>query len=138
MRPEIVMRYLGFILLFNALFMLISSVISLAQAESSFYSLLFSSTVGFLFGVFPLIFVSSTPKITNQEGLFIVVFGWLLSCLVGVLPYVLWGGPFSFTNAWFESVSGFTTTGASILSDIESVPKGLLFWRASTHDPLPE
>lgn len=133
MRPEIVMRYLGFILLFNALFMLISSVISLAQAESSFYSLLFSSTVGFLFGVFPLIFVSSTPKITNQEGLFIVVFGWLLSCLVGVLPYVLWGGPFSFTNAWFESVSGFTTTGASILSDIESVPKGLLFWRASTH-----
>ncbi|MGA9477916.1 MAG: TrkH family potassium uptake protein, partial [Desulfobacterales bacterium] len=133
MRPEIVMRYLGFILLFNALFMLISSVISLMQAESSFYALIFSSTVAFLFGIFPLLFVSSTPKITNQEGLFIVVFGWLLSCLVGVLPYVLWGGPFSFTNAWFESVSGFTTTGSSILSDIEGVPKGLLFWRASTH-----
>ena len=113
--------------------MLISSVISLMQAESSFYALIFSSTVAFLFGIFPLLFVSSTPKITNQEGLFIVVFGWLLSCLVGVLPYVLWGGPFSFTNAWFESVSGFTTTGSSILSDIEGVPKGLLFWRASTH-----
>lgn len=46
---------------------------------------------------------------------------------------MLWGGPFSFTDAWFESVSGFTTTGSSILSDIESIPKGLLFWRASTH-----
>ncbi|MGA8243273.1 MAG: TrkH family potassium uptake protein, partial [Desulfobacterales bacterium] len=77
MRPEIVMRYLGFILLFNALFMLISSVISLMQAESSFYALIFSSTVAFLFGIFPLLFVSSTPKITNQEGLVIVVFGWL-------------------------------------------------------------
>jgi len=133
MRPEIVMRYLGFILLFNALFMFIASVISLMQAESSFYALIYSATVAFLFGIFPLLFVPSTPKITNQEGLVIVVFGWLLSCLVGILPYVLWGGPFSFTNAWFESVSGFTTTGSSILSDIESVPKGLLFWRASTH-----
>lgn len=133
MRPEIVMRYLGFILLFNALFLLISSVISRVQGDNSFYSLIFSATVVFLFGIFPLIFVPSTAKITNEEGLFIVVFGWILSCLVGVMPYVLWGGPFSFTNAWFESVSGFTTTGSSILSDIESVPKGLLFWRAGTH-----
>jgi trk system potassium uptake protein len=133
MRPEIVMRYLGFILLFNALFLLISASISWVQGDSSFFALIFSATVAFLFGIFPLVFVPATMRITNEEGLFIVVLGWILSCLVGVLPYVLWGGPFSFTNAWFESVSGFTTTGSSILADIESIPKGLLFWRASTH-----
>jgi trk system potassium uptake protein TrkH len=133
MRPEIVMRYLGFVLLFNALFLLISAGISFVQGDSAFYSLIYCATVAFLFGIFPLIFVPATLKITNEEGLFVVVFGWILSCLVGVLPYVLWGGPFSFTNAWFESVSGFTTTGSSILSDIEAVPEGLLFWRASTH-----
>jgi len=50
-----------------------------------------------------------------------------------MMPYILWGGQFTFTNAWFESVSGYTTTGSSILTNIEAVPKGLLFWRASTH-----
>jgi trk system potassium uptake protein TrkH len=49
------------------------------------------------------------------------------------MPYILYGGPFTLTNSWFESVSGFTTTGSSILSDIEALPKGLLFWRSATH-----
>jgi len=133
MRIEIVLRYLGFILLFNALFLLISSAISLFEGYTAFSALLFSTVVTFLFGIFPIIFVPAALEITNKEGLFIVVFGWLLSCLIGVMPYVLWGEPFSFTNAWFESVSGFTTTGSSILADIEKVPMGLLFWRASTH-----
>jgi len=133
MRPEIVMRNVGFILLFNSLFLLISSLISLALGENSFYSLFFSSAVVFLFGVFPLIFVPPSMNISNKEGLFIIVSGWIASCLIGTLPYLLWGGPFSATNAWFESVSGFTTTGASILTDIEAIPKGLLFWRSSTH-----
>ena len=62
-----------------------------------------------------------------NEGLIIVVSSWLLSCLAGVLPYVLYGGEFTFTNAWFESVSGFTTTGSSILTDVEALPFGLLF-----------
>jgi trk system potassium uptake protein TrkH len=50
-----------------------------------------------------------------------------------MLPYILWGGEFSFINAWFESVSGYTTTGSTILVDIEALPAGLLFWRSSTH-----
>jgi trk system potassium uptake protein TrkH len=133
MRPEIVMRYLGFILLFDALFLLIAAIISFVQADSAFYALIFSAVVSSLFGLFPLIFVPASAEISNKEGLFIIVSGWLISCLIGIMPYVLWGGPFSFTNAWFESVSGFTTTGASILSDIEAIPKGLLFWRAATH-----
>ena len=95
--------------------------------------LLYSALIISLFAVFPLIFVPSTSHITNKEGLLIVVLSWFISCLSGSLPYILYGGPFSFTNAWFESVSGFTTTGSSILSNIEALPSGLLFWRASTH-----
>ena len=63
----------------------------------------------------------------------IIVLSWLLSFLFGMLPYALWGGPFTIVNAWFESVSGYTTTGSTILEDVESLPDSLLFWRASTH-----
>jgi trk system potassium uptake protein TrkH len=113
--------------------MLISALVSLYYGDNSFIPLLYSALVLALFGVFPLIYVQSVEKITNNEGLLIVIASWLLSCLAGTLPYLLWGGEFNFTNAWFESVSGFTTTGSSILTDIEAVPKGLLFWRAMTH-----
>ncbi|MFZ5562524.1 MAG: TrkH family potassium uptake protein [Thermodesulfobacteriota bacterium] len=133
MRPQIILRYLGFVLLLNAAFLLVSALISLANGDSGLSPLLFSTVVCALFGLFPLVFVPSATDITNREGLFIVVCSWLASCLAGTLPYLLWGGTFTFTNAWFESVSGFTTTGGSILSNVEALPPGLLFWRASTH-----
>ena len=61
-----------------------------------------------------------------------MVGAWLVSSVVGMFPYLLWGGEFTLINAWFESVSGFTTTGASILNDIEALPRGLQFWRMSS------
>lgn len=133
MRLHIVLRYVSFSLLLNALFMFISCIISGINNDIGFMPLFYSSIVTLLFGIFPIIFVPGTTSITNKEGLLIVTTSWLLSCLVGSLPYILYGGPFTFTNSWFESVSGFTTTGSSILSDIESLPLGLIFWRASTH-----
>lgn len=63
----------------------------------------------------------------------IVVGSWIVSCVVGMFPYLIWGGEFSLVNAWFESVSGFTATGASILTNIEALPQGLLFWRTATN-----
>ena len=133
MRLEIILRYLGYILLLNSLFLFLSAAISALGAEEAAYPLAFCAIVTLLFGTFPFLFVSATNEITDHEGLCIVVLGWLLSCLVGMLPYFLWGGPFYLTNAWFESVSGFTTTGSSILSNIEALPSGILFWRACTH-----
>ena len=133
MRYNVVSRYVGIVLLINALFLFISSIISGINGDQAFYSLLYSSIIVGLFGVFPLIFVPASDYISNSEGLVIVVSGWLVSCLVGTLPYILWGGEFNFTNAWFESVSGYTTTGSSILTNIEALPLGLLFWRAATH-----
>ncbi len=133
MRPHIVLRYTGFVLLLNAVFLLISAGISALNSDSALFPLLHSAMVSILFGIFPLIFVPSSAEIANKEGFMIVIFSWLLSCLVGVMPYILWGGEFSFTNAWFESVSGFTTTGSTILNNIEALPLGLLFWRSATH-----
>jgi trk system potassium uptake protein TrkH len=85
-----------------------------------------------LLGTFPLFFVERVDEIKTKEGYAIVVGSWILSCVVGMFPYLIWGGEFTLANAWFESVSGFTTTGASILNDIEFLPRGLLFWRSAT------
>jgi trk system potassium uptake protein len=133
MRPHVILRYVGFVLLLNSSFLFIAAMISLFNSESAIIPLLYSVLVLSLFGVFPLIFVPPPSHITNIEGFVTVVASWLMSCLAGSLPYILWGGEFTFTNAWFESVSGFTTTGSSILTDIEALPLGLLFWRSATH-----
>jgi trk system potassium uptake protein TrkH len=133
MRPQIIIRYIGLALLFNALFLFISAMIAVPELDTAFFPLLFSAAVAALLGVFPIVFVPATYDIRNDEGLVIVVASWLLSALIGTLPYILWGGEFSFTNAWFESVSGFTTTGSSILTNIEALPASLLFWRSTTH-----
>ncbi len=133
MRLYIIIRYIGTILLFNAIFLLISLIISLFHHESSIIPLLYTLCICVLFGIFPLIFVPPVADINSREGLTIVVFGWTITCLIGALPYIMWGGEFTPVNAWFESVSGYTTTGSSILTNIEALPMGLLFWRSSTH-----
>ena len=133
MRPAIILRYSGIVLLFDAVFLAISAVISASYSDSALLPLLYSAVIAALFGLFPLIFVPPAKDISNKEGFFVVISSWLLSCLAGSLPYILWGGEFTLTNAWFESVSGFTTTGSSIIRNIEALPLGLLFWRSATH-----
>ncbi|OFX89222.1 MAG: cation transporter [Bacteroidetes bacterium GWF2_33_16] len=133
MRPHIIIRYIGLIFLFNSFFLFVSLLISLYNNDSGIFPLLYSSIIAFIFGIFPLIYVPTPKDITTKEGFLIVVLSWLFTCLLGMVPYVIWGGEFTFTNAWFESVSGFTTTGSTILVDIEVLPRGLLFWRSATH-----
>ena len=121
------------VLQFIASFMLASAIVSmLNDYDSAYYPLLLSSFLTALLGFFPLIFVDKVDEINTKEGYAIVVGSWFVACIVGMFPYLIWGGEFSVINAWFESVSGFTTTGASILNDIEFLPRGLLFWRASS------
>ena len=133
MRINIVMRYMGYVMLLNAAFMLVSAATSWYFGDTALYPLLLSGVLTGAMGAVPIMFVPGGEKISNKEGYCIVVGSWMMSCLVGMMPYLLWGGEFTLVNAWFESVSGYTTTGASILKDIEAVPKGLLFWRSSTH-----
>jgi trk system potassium uptake protein TrkH len=133
MRYFIILRYVGFVLLLNAGFMFISYFISVYNNDTAQIPLLLSAILTTLIGLFPAVFVPSANYISNKEAYIIVVVGWLAVCLFGTLPYIVWGGEFSFTNAWFESVSGYTTTGSSILNNVEALPNGLLFWRSSTH-----
>ena len=134
MNVKAISRNVGFALLVSALFMLLSVIVSVANGnDSALAALLISFVITFTVGIFPFIFVRRTSVISLRDGYMIIVLSWLLSFLFGMLPYALWGGPFTVTNAWFESVSGFTTTGATILDDIESLPDSLLFWRSATH-----
>lgn len=133
MRTKAVVKFLAFVLLFNALFLYISAGISLFLNENSLTPLLYSAVVCTILGVFPHIFIEKIEELNFQEGLAISVLGWIITCLVGSVPFFMWGGEFTFINALFESVAGYTTTGATILTNVEILPKGLLFWRASTH-----
>ncbi|MBQ1913281.1 MAG: TrkH family potassium uptake protein [Bacteroidales bacterium] len=134
MNLKVISRNVGMALLVSSLFMLLAVMVSLFDGgDSALTPLLISFTITFSFGFFPFIFVRKTARITLKDGYMIIFLSWLLNFVFGALPYVLWGGPFSLVNAWFESVSGFTTTGATILESIEDLPRSLLFWRASTH-----
>lgn len=134
MRINVILRYTGMVVLLNAAFMLLACGVSLAYGQdSAFYPLLLSTVITTSLGAFPLIFVGKSSQLTMKEGYMTVVLAWLMACLVGMFPYLLWGGEFTIASAWFESVSGFTTTGATALSNVEALPHSLLFWRSSTH-----
>ena len=124
----------GKALLVSALFMFLSIVVSVINGfDSAFSPLLISFMVTLIVGAFPFIFVRKAQPLSLRDGYLTIVLSWLLSFIFGMLPYVLWGGEFTLVNAWFESVSGYTTTGATILNDVEVLPGSLLFWRSSTH-----
>jgi trk system potassium uptake protein TrkH len=134
MRLHLVIRYVAFTLFLNAVFLAIAAVISGLNSDTAFLPLLYTCLIAILFGIFPILFVpGEVGSISNKEALAIVVYSWILSCSIGTIPFILWGGEFTFTNAWFESISGYTTTGSSILTNIEILPLGLLFWRSVTH-----
>lgn len=134
MNLKAISKNVGLALLVSALFMFLSVIVSVIDGrDSAFGPLLVSSIITFLVGIFPFLFVRQTQPISLKDGFVIIVMSWMLSFLFGMLPYVMWGGEMSMMDAWFESVSGFTTTGATILNDIEALPRSLLFWRSSTH-----
>lgn len=124
----------GKALLVSALFMALSIGVSLLYGrDSGFGPLMISFVITLVVGAFPFIFVKNVPTLSMKDGFVTIVVAWVLSFIFGMMPYVLWGGEFTLINAWFESVSGYTTTGSTILNDVEALPKSLLFWRSSTH-----
>lgn len=134
MNFKVIARNIGKALLVNAFFMLLAIIVSIANGyDEGFAPLLISFIIVSVVGFFPFIFISKVPQTKLKEGYLIIVLSWLLSFLLGALPYILYGGEFTIINAWFESVSGYTTTGATILTDIEALPDSILFWRSSTH-----
>ncbi len=134
MELGIVLRTLGLLLLVEAFTMLPSLGLAMYYGENTYgllISILIIAAVGAI--IVAIIKPNREAKIRYREGFLIVGFGWVLFSLFGALPFVLNGSIPSFIDAVFETASGFTTTGATILRDIESLPRSLLFWRSFTH-----
>lgn len=101
--------------------------------EAKYISFIIPTALLFLLGMILKCFKPSSVKIYAREGLVICGVGWILVSLFGSLPFIISGTIPNFVNAFFETTSGFTTTGATILNKIESIPKSILFWRSFTH-----
>ncbi|WP_233861378.1 TrkH family potassium uptake protein [Tenacibaculum piscium] len=131
---KLIYRFLGITAILNGLFMWFSLPFSFYYDESSKWGI---ATAGIItVGLGLILYFFNKPdskKIKKKEGYLIVSLGWLILTLTGMLPYLLSGSIPSVTNAFFETISGYSTTGSSILTDIESMPKGILFWRSATH-----
>ena len=131
---EIIANLMGVLLLFNGGFMLLSSLVSLLTHDGVTFELTLSAFFVLFLGIFIMLLSRNhTKQIQKREGYIIVSFGWVLMSLSGMLPYLFTGVIPDISSAFFETMSGYTTTGSTILNDIESVPKGILFWRSTTH-----
>ena len=131
---KIILYFIGFLLLFNGGFMFISSMVSYYYKDGITMDLIYSGLIVTLIGGLLLFLNKNHDKQLNKrEGYLVVVLGWLAMIFTGTLPYILTGTIDGFSNIVFETTSGFTTTGATIINDIEILPEGILFWRSITH-----
>ena len=134
MNRRFVFRLLGKMLMVTSALMVLPLIVSIIYKEESYTAFLLSIGISLAIG-FPLMTFSKTEDrvIYAKEGFVIVALSWLCMSAVGALPFVLSEEIPSYVDAFFETVSGFTTTGASILTDVEAMSHGLLFWRSFTH-----
>ena len=127
-----IITVIGFLLVMESIFMLCGIPFSVHYGEDV-WALAASAFITFFTGFF--CWVPSrrlNEEISRREGFLIVTLSWVVASVFGMLPYLFSLDYVSITDAFFESISGFTTTGSSIFTDLESVPKGILFWRAMT------
>lgn len=133
MNYKMMFKVLGYILLIIALTMVPPMIIALVTGGSDFVAFLVSIVITAVVG-FSLTRIHIKKNVIKiKEGLAIVTLGWLVASVFGALPFYLSGAIPSFVDALFETVSGFTTTGATIIKDIEVLPMGILFWRSFSH-----
>lgn len=133
MNIKLILRVLGFLLIVEGVSMLISFAVALLYNGADVKAFLWSSLITLASGGAILALIRRTAKdIGRREGFIIVTFVWILFSLYGSLPYMLSGSIPSFADAFFETMSGFTTTGSSVLDNIEEMPHGILFWRSFT------
>ncbi|MGM0759059.1 MAG: TrkH family potassium uptake protein [Thermodesulfobacteriota bacterium] len=134
MRWSFIIEIVGLIVLFVGVAMCIPLAFSLAAEDGTQWAFVQTMALSFLFGTGTFFLCKSHQGhiVTHREGMCIVTLGWIGAGLVGALPFYLSGSIPAFTDCVFESFSGFTTTGSTILSDIESLPPGILMWRSLT------
>jgi len=130
---KIILKVLSTLIFLEGIFMLFGVPFSLYYRDSDLVSLLISSLITVAAGGSGRFLTrKALPNLGKREGYIIVSVGWILFSFFGSIPFIISGAIPSFTDAFFETMSGFTTTGASILNDIEAMPHGLLVWRSMT------
>jgi trk system potassium uptake protein TrkH len=135
MNIKSVIHTIGAFLFMLGLTMLAPLVCSLLYGEGDSLSFILSLTITCGTGL--LLFLMGKPRdenghLNHREGFFIVTMGWIIAALFGSLPYLIHGSLLSLTDAYFETMSGFTTTGATVITQIEALPHGILLWRSMT------
>jgi trk system potassium uptake protein len=136
MHVRIIARFNGLLILFLGLSMVLPLAVSLSSHDGGAPALFAALAVATVFGL--VLFLGTRnkekpdPVLNHRDGVIIVATGWLLAGFFGSLPYIFSEAIPGFTDACFESISGFTTTGATILTDIEAIPHGILLWRSQT------
>lgn len=131
---KIVVFLMGVLLLFNGGLMLLSALVSYSYQDGVAFEITLAAFLVLSIGALFMLFGRQHEKqIQKREGYLIVSLGWILMAVSGTIPYLLTGTFTDFASSFFEAMSGYTTTGASVLNDIEVLPKGVLFWRSTTH-----
>lgn len=133
LRLDLVISRVGAILVAVAAFMLTPIPFSLYYGANDIRVLLLSAAMTAGAGLLMYRLHPGEDEVGHKEGILIVTLGWVLAAGFGALPFYLYGTFPTYTDAYFEAMSGFTTTGASVLADIEAQPAGILFWRDLTH-----
>ncbi len=135
MNYRIILRILGFILLFEAVFMLLPACTALIYKESQGWYFLLTTAMCAVVGALGLLIKPKKQAMYAKEGFVVVALSWIAMSIFGALPFYLSGSIPTYVDALFETVSGFTTTGSSILSGeaIEALPRCMLIWRSFTH-----
>jgi trk system potassium uptake protein TrkH len=120
--------------MFNGFAMLISAFVSYLTNDGVLNEMTIVSLLVIFFGwLFMIVSKKNERKINKRDAYFVVVLGWLVMIFSGMLPYVVTDSISSFSNIFFETMSGYTTTGSTIINDIDALPKSIIFWRSMTH-----
>ncbi len=133
MNKKIIIYTLGWVLILEALCMLLPFACALIYHESAASVFLLSSAICLVVGSLLKSINPENRRMYPKEGLVVVSLSWIVICLFGTLPFFISGEIPNFFDALFETVSGFTTTGASVLRDVENLSRSMLFWRSFTH-----
>ncbi len=134
MNRRVVLYTIGQIVGVEAVVMLLPLAVSLMYGESCYSAFLITIAVAAAVSLAALVFAKPRNHVIYaKEGFATVALAWIIMSAIGALPFVISGEIPSYVDAWFETVSGFTTTGSSIVTDVEALSHGILFWRSFTH-----
>jgi hypothetical protein len=133
MNYSVIIYILGKVLVFESIFMLLPSIVGLIYREQKGFAFIIVAIVSFIIGMIITRFKPKNQKLYTKEGFVVVALSWIMISAVGALPFVINKDIPHFIDAMFETISGFTTTGASILQNVEKLSHASLFWRSFTH-----